>query len=307
MKKINKVLIGTLLGTMLTFSAQAQDKNKFQERSELIRQYGVTQNVTMGWYIGLVDTFEMRELLNRYLPLSNYLSNRLGRLVVLETGKTDKGVADKGMKGSLNIVYTSALMGSQLVKAGWIPIVGRSEDIRSVIVTPADVSIKEIQDFKGKQIWASEGGTVSQQVKYELINAGIIKDAEDKNFVQKRMDQGQLLDVLKNKQAPAVVTREINAEKFIKSNPSFKIAYKSGPIPGHMVLVSPNFDKSKIEPLRNAFLDLNADNADHKSILTSLDGYNEKEKKPFKSVAADNLKLANELYNNLNLGQNKTN
>lgn len=278
----------------------AQDVNIFQERDRLIAQYGLKNSVTMGWYAGAVDTFEVRALINRFLPLSNYLSRQLGVLVILEADRSDREIAKDADIGNLDIVYTSGLMASQLVKKGWVPIVGRSDGLRPVVVGLTTTKADTSADLKGKKISGAVGATVTAHTQYSLLVDGVIKDINDPNFEIIQTGQQQLIELVKTKKSDGIIVRDIVGERLVKQNPQqFKILYRGKPAPGHVLLVSPNFPLAQRDLLRDLFINLRPTDAQNKKILSGLDGYQESDLQPFKVVGLEDLKISEEVFTGL--------
>ena len=275
--------------TVNTTSVLAE-KSSFETRVDLLKTNSLSQLVSMGWYTGQIDQLEILDLWNNYTSLSNYLTEKLGRLVVLETDKSDKQITLDAYNG-MDLVYTSAIMGSQLVKAGWKPVVGRSEDIQSVVLMKKDVNIKNPKDLKNYNIVAAKGATVSYAAIYSFLDDNIYtaKDILDENtsanFKIESIKQNQLVDLLKNNMVDGIVIRETLANRLMKDSPDkYKIVYKPKVMPGHVVYASPAVSADGIELLRNSFLALNPENPTYNKILSGLDGYQQNDKKPFKVI-----------------------
>ena len=137
---MKKYLTSILLGLLATTSFAQVSTNIFADRAELIRKLGTSQSFSMGWYTGAISgANDIRDMNDNYLGLSNYLSAKLNNLVVLELIKSDRTVAEEALKGNFDILYTSSLMGSQLIAQGWKPLVERSESFMPVEIGRAHV------------------------------------------------------------------------------------------------------------------------------------------------------------------------
>lgn len=273
------------------------NKSYFEVRTDLVKKYGTSNSLSMGWYTGGVDTLEIRDLWNNYTLLSNYLSEKLGRLVVLETDKSDREIASDALT-SMDIVYTSGVMGSELMKAGWRPVVGRTEDIQGVILVLNDTVIKEPKDLAKYKIYGVKGATVTYFVSSGLVKNNVYKVADvssggtNPKFKIVNTKQNQLVDLLKSKEVDGVIVRETLANKLIKDNPGkYKIGFKADTAPGHIIFVSPNITEVSANIIRDSFLTLTPDNPAYKKILSGLDGYQDTDKVPFKTVGSSFLPL----------------
>lgn len=296
-KKILSVLIGATLS--VSAFAQTTQISPFDKRAEVIRNYGIENVLTMGWYTGVVDSFEMRDLLSRFLPLSNYLSDVLKQTVVLETAKSDRELAVSAKEGTLDIVYTSALMASQLINQGWVPVVGRGENIQSVVVSKKSLESENKDKLKGKIFRAAEGATVTYFAKYSLIKDGII-DPTSPNFQIEPTNQGILLDVLKTGVVDGVIVRDTGARRFIQNNPDYKVAYTADISIGHVLLVSPTFPKDKLDEIKRALLVLTPENPEYRRILVGLDGFSANDKRPFVERGINDFSVSTTVFRVLN-------
>lgn len=299
MKKINKVLTGIVLaGCALSANAQST-KNVFAERTELVQSHSVSNALPISWYVGAVDVSEFKDLVDRFLSFSNYLTHKLDRLVVLDTLTTDQKAGVEALKGKYEIVYTSSLVASQLAEMGWNPVLARSEDVNLVVLALAsNKKINSKNDFKNTVITTTNGSSIARTVGYSLIKDGLIDNAplkENRNFKPRPVGQEQLVDILKNKQTDGIIVRDVVAKKLMNTNPQqYKIVYTAPPVLGHVVLTSPNFDYSKVANLKEALKGL--DNlSSNDPVLRAIDGLKPDTVNVFKEIKAEELKAARDL------------
>lgn len=296
---MKKYLVSMILGlTSITGFAQVSG-NIFAERADLIRKLGTSQSFSMGWYTGALsnNANDIREINENFLGFSNYLSGKMNNLIVLEAIKSDRVVAEEGLKGNFDILYTSSLVGSQLIAEGWKPLVERSEDFVPVVLAlKSNTKINSEKDFAKSKIMGSSGVTFTFTA-YSLANANIIDInslGQNNNFVSKKISQESLVNVLNSQQVDGVIVRSILAEKLITEGDKYKIVYKAQASPGHMVLLNPKVDSAKEEQFRNIFLSLN--NLDKNSIaLKAIDGH-QPGTTVFKAVSAEDIKLSNDVF-----------
>lgn len=299
MKKFNKILTALVLtGCALNANAQSQ-RNMFAERTDLVQRYSMNNALPISWYVGAVDVSEFKDLVDRFLSFSNYLTTKLDRLVVLDTLTTDQQAGAEALKGKYEIVYTSSIIASQLADMGWQPILARSEDINLVVLAlSSNKAINNKNDFKNTVITTTSGSSIARTVGYSLIKEGFIDNAplkENRNFKPRPVGQEQLVDILKNKQTDGIIVRDVVAKRLMNLNPQqYKIVYSASPVLGHVVLTSPNFDANKVETLKAALKGLdNLPNND--PILRAMDGLKTDTATVFKEIKPAELKAAREL------------
>lgn len=295
---MKKFLISMVLG-FTTVTSFAQSSNIFAERADLIRRLGTSQSYSMGWYTGALSNNDndIREINENFLGLSNYLSIRLNNLIVLETIKSDRVVGEEGLKGNFDLLYTSSLIGSQLIEKGWKPIVERTESITPIVLAlKSNKRLNSEKDFSKSKIIGSNGITYTM-LSYSLTNnkvADVNVLNKNGNIISKKISQENLVNVLNNQQADGIVVRSFLAEKLLAESDKYKIVYKGQSVPGHMIILNPKVDSVREEQIRSVFLSLNS--LDKKSVvLKAIDGHNPK-LELFKSVSQEGINLSSEVF-----------
>ena len=295
---MKKFLISMVLG-FTTVTSFAQSSNIFAERADLIRRLGTSQSYSMGWYTGALSNNDndIREINENFLGLSNYLSIRLNNLIVLETIKSDRVVGEEGLKGNFDLLYTSSLIGSQLIEKGWKPIVERTESITPIVLAlKSNKRLNSEKDFSKSKIIGSNGITYTM-LSYTLTNnkvADVNVLNKNGNIISKKISQENLVNVLNNQQADGIVIRSFLAEKLLAESDKYKIVYKGQSVPGHMIVLNPKVDSVREEQIRSVFLSLNS--LDKKSVvLKAIDGHNPK-LELFKSVSQEGINLSSAVF-----------
>jgi ABC-type phosphate/phosphonate transport system substrate-binding protein len=257
-----------------------------------VQKFGSNQPLNISWYVGAVDPTDFQQTLDRFLGFSNFLSAKTGNLVILNPFKTDKEATIEALTGKYDVVYTSTVMMNQLIKAGWKPLLSRSESVDEVILSLAsNKNFNSEKDFKKGTITTTYGSSIARAVSYGLINKGFADDSpldKNKNIHPEKLGQVQLVNILINKKTDGIMLRDSGAKKLMDESPGlYKIVYKAPAVLGHSIAVSPRLDPAKVEILRAAFKAL--DTLDHKNpILRSMDGLGEVEH-VFQPVPQDQL------------------
>jgi ABC-type phosphate/phosphonate transport system substrate-binding protein len=295
---MKKIALSILLG-FTAISSFAQSQNIFAERLEIIKKVGTSQASSIAWYSGNLGNADLKSTAENYLGLSNYLSAKTNSLIVLETLRSDKEVVEEAMAGKHEVVYASALLGSQLLNYGWKPLVGRAEPIEAVILTlKNNKKIQKESDLQTASIISAKGAITSAFTKYSLMNSYDMKKMDGNTYLTKDVSQDYLITLLDNVQVDGIVVRSVIADKFIKQSDKYNIFYKSKPSPGHMVFVSPKMSPAKAEQLKLALLSLNTMSSSSVA-LKAMEGH-EEGKAIFKEVTSEEIKLAQEVFTKTN-------
>lgn len=270
---------------------QLSNDNAYKERQEILRRFPDTNNaLVVGWFVGAADAFEFRDVLARYIPLANFLTNRTGELTAVMTDKLAESIADEALADNIDIVYTNVMEGARLVAKGWKPLVGRTEDLIGAVIMRTDIANPD--SFEGKKIVGVDGGITTQYVKYSLSKSGVLPKVK---FVEQNTSQNELIQVLRSKQVDGIIVRSGSADSFVKANPGYKVALKSLAAPGHLILVSPRASQSTVDVILKSMLELTPDVPGFKAILQGMDGFNAKDKKPFSDRRDLDLKVHGEV------------
>lgn len=297
---MKKYIVAILLSVVSTMSFSQTNNNIFAERADLIRKMGTSQSFSMGWYSDTLsnNTNDIREINENYLGLSNYLSSKINNLVVLETIKSDRIVAEEALKGNFDILYTSSLIGSQLVSLGWKPLVERSESFTPVVLAlKTNKKINTEKDFSKSKILGSNG-TIFTYISYSLSALNLLDINmlnKNQNFTSKNINNESLINKLNTQQVDGIIVRDIVAEKLINESDKYKIVYKGQSSPGNIILINPKVEISREDQLKNIFLSLN--NIEKNSnVLKAIDSHRVG-MEVFKNVSNDNIKLSTDVFN----------
>lgn len=304
MNKLSKTLIALVLGSMaLSAQAQVGTKNFAAERMELSEKYRGTLPINIAWYIGAVEGSDFRDLVDQFLPMSNYLSNKVNGLVVVDTFRSDRDSAEKALNSPYDFIYTSVVQGSQLTQAGWKPLLTREERINAVVLALAEnKNFNSEKDFGKVKITGPEGGITTQFTQFSLVKLGVLKPgklAENSMLSTRPIGQTQLLNVLRTRQTDGIIVRDSIAKTIMDANPGqYKVVYQAQSASGHMLLASPKADPAKVERFRAAIAGMEeiAKVAPKDPVFAALDGHNSKITKIFKEVDPEDLKLGAEVF-----------
>lgn len=287
MKK--KLLAIALLSILCLNTSFAQNVNYVQQREELLAKK-TQQNIKVGWFAGIIGKYHAIPMTQSFLPLSNYLDEGLSKNMILVPDVSNTEIVKDALNGHYDMVYVTLSAALPLIKKDWIPIVQRTARIQPVVLALKDSHIKDEKDLKNKKIIASKGVTITEYTKYNLYKDHIINS--NKNFIEKSLNQQDLLYYLTNKkdEAEAIVVLKKIALNFMKNNNNLQIIYNTPSAPGQVVLINPN----KINPqeqkiIENELLAMNPNMQGAKATLTAINGYDFKEN-PFGQVNTDDIK-----------------
>lgn len=142
--------------------------------------------------LGIHPYLPAAELVDRFTPLTDYLSRKIGKPIVIEIAKDYKEDIDKIGNNKIDIAFMSPAPYVMLVeKYGKRPILARLEimgkpTFRSAIITAKNSSINTLADLKNKRFaFVAPETTMGHLVpRYTLSEAGIdVKDLAEYKFL----------------------------------------------------------------------------------------------------------------------------
>lgn len=296
---MKKYLVSIILGLTSAVTFAQSNSNIFAERADLIRRVGTSNPISVGWYTGAIanNANDIREINENFLGLSNYLGSKMNSLVILEAIKSDRLAGEEGLKGNFDILYTSSLVGSQLVAKGWKPILERNDNFFPVVIAlKSNSKVNSEKDFANSRIVGSSGTTFSF-ASYSLLKSNILNENQlnnNPNFFSRKTSQENLVSILNNRQVDGIIVRNIVADKLLKEPDQYKVVYKGQASPGHIIFINPKIDSNKEEQIKNAFLSINY--LDKKAAaLKAIDGHTPGNV-VFKNVSREGIELSNDVF-----------
>lgn len=252
----------------VSVAKEEQLRSPYLVREDLIKVYGKHSGLIIGIFPGTVGVVNNTLYLNRYLPFSNYLTLNTSQLVSFSPEISTKILKEKVSKKKFDLLYVNAEVGVEALKAGYEPLVQRSEKIVSVIMTKNNFETKNLQDLSSKKI-----GGIPQAMVSTLARATFKK--ENVNIkIESAGATGQkdLILGLDNNLLDGVVLREEVALDLIKKNPNvYKVAFTLQSAPGFILFARKDITPQVKEQLVKSMLDLKVNNKSSLEVLKGLD------------------------------------
>ena len=289
-KKLLTVSLCSLLLSVFSINTVvAQNVNYVQQREQLLQQKN-QQNIRVGWFAGIIGDYRAIPMTQSFLPLSNYLDQNLKENMILVPDTSNPTIVKDALNGNYDMIYVTVNAALPLMKKNWIPIAQRTARIKPVILVLKNSNINNEQDLKYKKILGSQGVPITEYTKYHLYQDHIIVHSKD--FIEKPLNQKELLSYLVTKQADAIIVLKKIALNLMQNNSNIKIIYNTPSAPGQMVLINPK----KITPenekiLQNELLNMTPNMQGAKDTLTAINGYDFKEN-PFSPINEQDIQEA---------------
>jgi phosphonate transport system substrate-binding protein len=229
-----------------------------------------TQNA---YIFGIHPYLTAKELLERFTPLINYLSDQLNKPVVLRVAKTYRNHIEQVGKNQVDIAYLGPAPYVKLVEKyghqhllAKIEVAGEST-FRGVIIVSKNSQMTTLSDLQGKGFaFGSPNSTMSHFVpRFVLWQAGITLDhLSHYQFIKSH--ENVVLGVLLGEFEAGAIKKDI-FNRYAQQD--IKVLTWTPPITVHLFVATHRFPQEHVEKLQELLLNLNQ-HPQGKTILTSI-------------------------------------
>jgi ABC-type phosphate/phosphonate transport system substrate-binding protein len=254
-----------------SFNVVAQEANFISKRQELVKKNQNNKPLVFSLYSLNNKNLDANLMWNKFAPYSNYLSEQLDSLVVMDIDNTYYNL-NKDILDNADIIYSTPLLYGQLKEAGWRPVVRANQQITSVIIVPFNSNIKDLNGLRNKKIMTEAGTTMSSYLLVELLDKKIFLNKEEakNNYLQTHTSTEALLNYLNNDIVQAIAISDYEAKKLLAES---KNKYKGIPadsvVPGAVVYVSPRLNEEQTNKIQQLFLNMKLNDELVRFVLSS--------------------------------------
>ncbi len=270
MNGLSLKLVTTAILAVASLNAVAQEPNFIAKRQELVKKNQNTKPLMVAFYNANNKNLDVNLMWNKLAPYSNYLSEQLDNLVVIDVDNSYYNL-NKDVLANTDILYSSPLLYSQLKELGWRPIVRANQQANPVLIVPNNSSIKDINGLKGKTIMVEEGTTLSSYLKVELFDKKILPRTEFKDkYIEINTTTEALLNYLNNNEADAIAVKDNVARRIIAENKNkYKAIATDSHVPGLVVYVNPKMPEDQLQRIQKLFLEMKLHDENVRNVLSA--------------------------------------
>lgn len=223
-----------LMGSVLTVLAMTQfaHADTFTDRKKILSDIRTTnykaRPIQVGWNPGTYNQDTLFFWGNKYWPLANHLSQKMGRMVSFVPENNRQTLLNQVRNQTYSWLYVQADVSVVAQEFGYMPVAYMTREFESVFVVPAQSPIQKTSELKGKSIGVLDNSNDMRLARYYLNVEGW--NANFKNI----MGGGypELEAMLKAKKVEAVAMSRTAAADLLKRNEGeFKIFASAGSIP----------------------------------------------------------------------------
>ena len=195
-------------------------------------------------------------LFKRFAPLKDYLAQKLGRKLTLETAKNFPTFVHRTAKRQYDIVITAPHFSLLATDSGDYQIVARPKrDLVSLIVVPNISAITDVSQLSGKVIATPPAPALSTRSGKDYLIAKGLRGANAAIYKSYKSHNAAYQAALANDAAAALVS--INAvNKALDRGIPLRIIDKLPPLPAMPTLVATNLNEALAKDVERILVDM---------------------------------------------------
>ena len=225
-----KMLVGAVFAAVAL--AQVAHADTFSDRNQVMNEIRATnpkaKPIQVAWNPGTYNKDTLFFWGNKYWPMSNYMSQKMGRPVSYVPENNRATLLNQIRNQTYKWMYVQPDIAVTAQEFGYMPVAYMTRNSESVFVIPTDSKITHTSDLTGKRIATLAGTNDARLAKYYLHVEGW-----DANF--KDISGGgypELERIIKAKGADAIAVSRSAANGIVeRSNGTLKIFASAGTIP----------------------------------------------------------------------------
>ncbi|MCK5718408.1 MAG: phosphate/phosphite/phosphonate ABC transporter substrate-binding protein [Thiomargarita sp.] len=225
------------------------------------------------YVLGVHPYVTAKELLKRFTPLIDYLTNKLEQPVVLRVAKDYASHIKLVGENKVDIAYMGPVPYVKLVKKyGYKPLLAKIQvkgksTFQGAIIIAENSPIKTITDLRGKGFaFGSPNSTMSHFVPRFVLWQFGITTSQLNHYKFIKNHENVVWGVLLGEFEAGAVKKDVFNQY---AQTGIKILTLTPPIAVHVFVATQNFPVEKLDKLRTLFLNINT-HSQAKTILTSI-------------------------------------
>ncbi len=220
--------------------------------------------------LGSVAMDTPREMHQRLLPLTQYLSRTLGRPVELVLAQNMPAAINDVTTGNVELAYLTPVAylrskersNTQLIAK---MVTDHKASFKLMIVVRDDSAIQKVEDLHGKLFAFGDPAALLQRAV--VVGAGIDLDTLERYDFLDHYDN--IVRGVLHRDYDAGILKDTKAYKW--KDKGIRILFSSDELPPYNITAAPHVDQKLLDQLRRAFLSLDIKQPGHKQIIKALD------------------------------------
>ena len=206
----------------------------------------------------------------RLKPLTQYLSTRLNKKVVLKLSPNMGAAINEAAKGTVDISYLTPVAYLRAHAKGNAQLIAKTvtngkASFKLVIVVKDDSPIKTAQDLIGKTFAFGDERALLQRAT--VVGAGIKLDQfKEYRFIG---HYDNIARAVMNRDFDAGILKDTMAYKW--QGKGLRIIHSSPALPPYNIVASKNVNEATLKELKRIFLSLDKNNPDHLKVIKAID------------------------------------
>jgi len=249
-----------------------------------MRHISNTYLLSMVFCLGLSQTLQAEErelkfgsvamdipsvMYKRLTPLTQYLSNALGRPISLQLAKDMSSAIKDVSDSSVDLAYLTPVAYIKSHKLGNTQIISKVKtnnkvSFNLVIAVKESSPIKSVDDLIGKKFGFGDRAALLQRAV--VVGAGM--PLEKLGSYEFLSHYDNIVRAILYGDVDAGILKETMADKW--KGRGIRILYSSPDLPPYNIAASSRLKKVDVKKLKKAFLDLDINNPEHRKVIKAL-------------------------------------
>jgi phosphonate transport system substrate-binding protein len=210
--------------------------------------------------IGIIPTLSTRTILTTYQPLREHLEEQIRKPVVLVTAPDYQTFIERTQRGEYRYVVTAPHFARLAqTEAGYVPMVRVKRELRGILVTRADSSIKTIHDLRGKIVSTPENYAVVTMLGLQLLRKHGLEPGKTVTLRAHASFNSAVLSV-QNGESDAAFTAQTALNQMPKETQSaLRTIASTNAVSHNMYLASKKVPPKEVEQMTRLLLEFAAD------------------------------------------------
>jgi len=206
----------------------------------------------------------------RLKPLTQYLSQRLNKPVVLKLSPNMGAAINEAAEGRVDIAYLTPVAYLRAHEKGNAQLVAKTvtkgkASFKLMIVVKENSPIKSVNDLIGKSFAFGDERALLQRAT--VVGAGIkLNQFKEYRFIG---HYDNIARAVMNDDFDAGILKDTMAYKW--QGKGLRILHASPALPPYNIVASKNVNKSTLKELKQIFLSLDKNNPDHLKVIKAID------------------------------------
>ncbi len=234
-------------------AVSSETKNEYAERASLLSGGSFTKEIAMGVLLGGETSDDLFLVSKRYMPLTNYLTSKTGKLVSFVPSKSLNTMSAGMDKKIFEVVYADTRIYSIDSLKDYTPVAKTTSSLQGTWLVKERSPIKEIEELKGTRIGMIRGKAETDLSMFYLAERKLDTQVTRIEGIELGVE-GMITALERDSLDAVVLSLEQAREKVKSSGGKLRIVGVTDSVPTAMVFIKNGVPDAEKQSLVTALL-----------------------------------------------------